>query len=189
MQPSLISSRILVVDDITKNLQVVGTVLRNQGYKVMAAASGAEALKCVRTQLPDLILLDLMMPVVSGYTILEQLEKQRDPDDYRPVLVLTADATLQAKRRALALGAKDFLTKPFAVPLQKTTRARKQGLTLGYARWGPALDKALNDVQYVGIVVFWPQFRKSYDQSVGGAFERKRRATSQPCDTMDLLRI
>jgi len=55
----------------------------------------------------------LMMPVVSGYTILEQLEKQRDPDDYRPVLVLTADATLQAKRRALALGAKDFLTKPF----------------------------------------------------------------------------
>jgi len=54
-----------------------------------------------------------MMPGLSGYTVLEQLEKQRDPNDYRPVLVLTADATLQAKRRALALGAKDFLTKPF----------------------------------------------------------------------------
>lgn len=54
-----------------------------------------------------------MMPGQSGYAILEKLERQRDPDDYRPVLVLTADATLQAKRRALALGAKDFLTKPF----------------------------------------------------------------------------
>ena len=74
MQPPQIKSRILVVDDITKNLQVVGTVLRNQGYEVMPAASGAEALKCVRAQLPDLILLDLMMPEMDGLEVCRRLK-------------------------------------------------------------------------------------------------------------------
>ena len=89
MQPLLINSRILVVDDITKNLQVVGTVLRNQGYKVMAAASGAEALKCVRTQLPDLILLDLMMPEMDGFQFVEALRKNPGAENI-PVIVVTA---------------------------------------------------------------------------------------------------
>ena len=89
MQPSLISSRILVVDDITKNLQVVGTVLRNQGYKVMAAASGAEALKCVRTQLPDLILLDLMMPEMDGLEVCRRLKSDSTTSQV-PVIFLTA---------------------------------------------------------------------------------------------------
>ena len=57
-----VKTRILVVDDITKNLQVVGTMLRNAGYEVMPTTSGAQALERVRAQLPDLILLDLMMP-------------------------------------------------------------------------------------------------------------------------------
>jgi CheY-like chemotaxis protein len=62
---------------------------------------------------PDLIVLDLMMPELDGYAVLEQLKRRGDPFDFRPVLVITADATPEAKRRALALGAKDFLTKPF----------------------------------------------------------------------------
>lgn len=108
------SARILIVDDQDTNLRLLEDLLEREGFSNIISTSDPEhALELYRAFDPDLLLLDLMMPVVSGYTILEQLEKQRDPDDYRPVLVLTADATLQAKRRALALGAKDFLTKPF----------------------------------------------------------------------------
>ena len=59
-------TRVLVVDDITKNLQVVGTMLRNAGYEIMLTTSGAQALERVRAQPPDLILLDLMMPEMDG---------------------------------------------------------------------------------------------------------------------------
>jgi DNA-binding response OmpR family regulator len=62
---------------------------------------------------PDLIMLDLMMPELDGYSILELLSKRIPKNTYLPIIVLTADATIQAKRKALALGAKDFLTKPF----------------------------------------------------------------------------
>ena len=62
-------SRVLVVDDIPKNLQVVGTMLRNAGCAIMPATSGAEALESVRVQLPDLILLDLMMPEMDGLEV------------------------------------------------------------------------------------------------------------------------
>ena len=62
---------------------------------------------------PDLILLDIMMPELDGYAILEQLSRRIPRNEYLPVLVLTADSTISARRKALSLGAKDFLTKPF----------------------------------------------------------------------------
>ncbi len=115
MQPLLINSRILVVDDITKNLQVVGTVLRNQGYKVMAAASGAEALKCVRAQLPDLILLDLMMPEMDGLEVCRRLKA--DPATSQiPVVFLTASNEMEHLVQGFEVGAVDYVTKPFNPP-------------------------------------------------------------------------
>ena len=62
---------------------------------------------------PDLILLDLMMPQLSGYEVMDQLKPLIPPDSYFPVLVLTADVSPSAKQRALARGARDFITKPF----------------------------------------------------------------------------
>ncbi|RYF42894.1 MAG: HD domain-containing protein, partial [Cytophagaceae bacterium] len=62
---------------------------------------------------PDIILLDLMMPGMDGFEVMEQMKPLVGPDDFLPILVLTADTTEQAKRRALMLGATDFLTKPF----------------------------------------------------------------------------
>ena len=115
MQPSLISSRILVVDDITKNLQVVGTVLRNQGYKVMAAASGADALKCVRTQLPDLILLDLMMPEMDGLEVCRRLKSDSTTSQV-PVIFLTASNEMEHLVNGFEVGAVDYVTKPFNPP-------------------------------------------------------------------------
>ena len=131
MQPSLISSRILVVDDITKNLQVVGTVLRNQGYKVMAAASGAEALKCVRTQLPDLILLDLMMPEMDGLEVCRRLKSDSTTSQV-PVIFLTASNEMEHLVNGFEVGAVDYVTKPFNPP-ELLARVRTH-LELKYAR-------------------------------------------------------
>ena len=108
------ASRILVVDDQAANLRLLENLLAREGFTNVISTTEPEQVFDLYTAFdPDLILLDLMMPGLSGYAVLERLERQRQPDEFRPVLVLTADATSQAKRRALALGAKDFLTKPF----------------------------------------------------------------------------
>jgi two-component system, sensor histidine kinase and response regulator len=115
MQPPLIKSLILVVDDITKNLQVVGTTLRNQGYEVMPAASGAEALKCIRTRLPDLILLDLMMPEMDGLEVCRRL-KANAATRQVPVVFLTASNEMEHLVQGFEVGAVDYVTKPFNPP-------------------------------------------------------------------------
>jgi len=108
------ASRILVVDDQAANLRLLESLLAREGFTNVISTTEPEQVFDLYTAFdPDLILLDLMMPGLSGYAVLERLERQRLPDEFRPILVLTADATNQAKRRALALGAKDFLTKPF----------------------------------------------------------------------------
>lgn len=108
------TARILIVDDQESNLRLLEELLEREGFdNVLSSTDPTQALELVRAFEPDLVLLDLMMPGLSGYAVLEQIEKQRSPDSFLPVLVLTADATQQARHRALALGAKDFLTKPF----------------------------------------------------------------------------
>jgi len=108
------ASRILLVDDQPANLRLLEELLSREGFtNVVSTTEPEQALSIYAAFDPDLIVLDLMMPTLSGYAVLERIERQRLPDEYRPVLVLTADATHQAKHRALALGAKDFVTKPF----------------------------------------------------------------------------
>jgi putative two-component system response regulator len=82
---------------------------------VVATTDPGEVLALVKDFQPDLLLLDLMMPDLDGFEILELLGSAVPPDRYLPVLVLTADATLAVRRRALRAGARDFLTKPFDV--------------------------------------------------------------------------
>jgi two-component system sensor histidine kinase/response regulator len=107
--------RILVVDDITKNLQVVGTMLRNEGYDVMPATSGAQALERVRTELPDLILLDLMMPEMDGLDVCLRLKS--DPATQQlPVIFLTASNEMEHLVKGFEAGAVDYVTKPFNAP-------------------------------------------------------------------------
>jgi CheY-like chemotaxis protein len=113
-EDDLLRSRILIVDDQPANLRLLEDLLSREGFEQLLSTTEPESvLDLQRSFDPDLILLDLMMPGLSGYAVLEQLERQRPADEFRPVLVLTADASSQAKRRALSLGAKDFLTKPF----------------------------------------------------------------------------
>ncbi len=108
------ASKILLVDDAEANLQLLETLLNNEGFEqVISTTDPTKTMALVHAFQPDLILLDLMMPVMDGFTLLDQLSRQLASDEYLPVLVLTADATIATRRKALALGAKDFLTKPF----------------------------------------------------------------------------
>jgi two-component system sensor histidine kinase/response regulator len=110
-----IKSRILVVDDVAKNLQVVGTMLRNAGYAVMPATSGADALESVRAQAPDLILLDLMMPEVDGLEVCRRL-KAEPATRQIPVIFLTASNEMEHLVQGFEVGAVDYVTKPFNPP-------------------------------------------------------------------------
>ncbi len=108
-------SRILVVDDISKNLQVVGTILRNEGYHVMPATSGLQALARVSAQPPDLILLDLMMPEMDGLEVCSRLKA--DPFTRQiPVIFLTASNEMEHLMKGFEAGAVDYITKPFNAP-------------------------------------------------------------------------
>jgi two-component system sensor histidine kinase/response regulator len=109
------NSRVLVVDDISKNLQVVGTMLRSEGYHVMPATSGAQALERVRAQPPDLILLDLMMPEMDGLEVCERLKA--DPLTQQiPIIFLTASNEMEHLVKGFEVGAVDYVTKPFNAP-------------------------------------------------------------------------
>ena len=112
--PEVATARILIVDDEPANVRLLERVLQTAGYRAVESTTDPrEALARYRALQPDLVLLDLMMPHIDGITLLGQLKAELRAGDYRPVLILTADVTPEARRRALAAGATDFLTKPF----------------------------------------------------------------------------
>ncbi len=115
MQESkILESKLLLVDDAEANLRLLESLLAREGFhQVVSTSDPTKAMDLFIAFKPDLILLDLMMPEVDGYDLLELFSRHIASDEYLPILVLTADATIAAKRKALALGAKDFITKPF----------------------------------------------------------------------------
>lgn len=113
-EADLLNAKILIIDDAEANLKLLEDLLAKEGfYQIVSTADPTHALDLFKAFEPDLILLDLMMPELDGYALLEIFSRHIARDEYLPILVLTADATIGAKRKALALGAKDFLTKPF----------------------------------------------------------------------------
>lgn len=109
----LADSRILIVDDNAVNVTLLERILQMAGYRNYTAVTDSrEVLERFRAWQPDLILLDLMMPHMDGYAVLRQLGGWVPDRVYLPILVITADTTPTARKRAMELGAKDFLTKP-----------------------------------------------------------------------------
>ncbi|MCC7262464.1 MAG: response regulator [Candidatus Latescibacteria bacterium] len=107
--------RLLIVDDTPQNLQVLGGILREQGYKLSVAQSGAQALEVARRVLPELILLDVMMPEMDGFEVCQHLKA--DPATAEiPVIFLTAKTEAEDVVRGFELGAVDYVTKPFNPP-------------------------------------------------------------------------
>jgi DNA-binding response OmpR family regulator len=102
---------ILVVDDDPATLKLVGVILDQEGYDVVPARSGEEGLERARLQHPDLILLDVMMPGLDGYEVVQRL--RTDPATARvPILMLTAKSDLEDQITGFEVGADDYLTKP-----------------------------------------------------------------------------
>jgi len=113
-KPFLHASRILIADDTAANVRLLRSLLDGEGYTQLKSTSDAREVLALYTEFePDLLLLDLHMPHLDGFDVLRQLRAILPPDDYFPVLMLTADFTSQSRDTALALGAKDFLNKPF----------------------------------------------------------------------------
>lgn len=107
------SHRILVVDDEPDITALVAYHLAKAGYRVSTAANGPDALKAAREERPDIVILDVMLPGVSGYDVLAELRRREETKDVG-VILLTARKEEPDRIRGLSLGADDYLTKPFS---------------------------------------------------------------------------
>ena len=110
----MIDPNILVVDDEAANVALLEAILHRAGYASIRGTTDSRSVpRLVSEAEPDLVLLDLSMPFFDGFAVLAQLRASQPAGSFLPVVILTADVTSQARRRALAAGANDFLTKPF----------------------------------------------------------------------------
>ncbi len=108
------SLRVLIVEDDDSIATAIGYLLHRQGFERQRAATGAEALHWLERFQPDLVLLDIVLPDLTGYEICDRV--RRDPAHcHRKILMMTARGTAAERRRALEHGADGFLTKPFAL--------------------------------------------------------------------------
>ena len=111
--------RVLVVDDDVKTVELVKLYLNRDGYRVLTAYDGVEALRLVREGHLDLVVLDLMLPGIDGLQVCRTIREESDV----PIIMLTAKTTDQDKLRGLDLGADDYVTKPFS-PRELAARVR-----------------------------------------------------------------
>ena len=111
--------RILVVDDEKGLVKIIRLNLEQDGFDVIEAFNGSQAMEKLRTTLPDLVLLDVMMPDTDGFTVLKMIRQIGNI----PVIMLTAKGEEDDKIKGLELGADDYVTKPFS-PRELTSRIR-----------------------------------------------------------------
>ena len=114
-------SKILIVDDEREIADVVALYLQNENYDVVKAYNGKDALRLVEEEKPDMALLDVMLPDIDGFTILQKIR-----ENYTfPVIMLTAKTEYMDKITGLTLGADDYIAKPFN-PLELVARVKAQ---------------------------------------------------------------
>lgn len=113
LKPEALSrEKILVVDDIPENIRVIGNLLKAEGYTVLAATSGEQALAMAMAKKPDLVLLDVQMPEMDGFEVCREFQQTEELKTI-PVIFLTARVESDDVVRGLAAGAMDYVTKPF----------------------------------------------------------------------------
>lgn len=105
-------ARILAIDDVAANLEIIVETLSSAGYKVAAATSGERALRRLEAYYPDLILLDIQMPEMDGFDVCKQLKANTQTADI-PVIFITAFSDIERVSKGFSLGAVDYITKPF----------------------------------------------------------------------------
>jgi len=107
------SRNVLIVDDEPNIVLSLKFLIAQQGYEVRTAGSGEEALQALREKLPDLVLLDIMMPKPDGYEVCQKIRATPEWKDI-PVIMLTAKGRDVERQKGFAMGADDYITKPFA---------------------------------------------------------------------------
>ncbi len=153
--------RILIVEDEPVDVLLLESILRSAGYaELLSVTDPRQALPLFQAFEPDLVLLDLRMPHLDGFTVLEQLRARTPLDAYLPILVITADTSRSARERALSSGARDFLTKPIDGTevllrsrnlletrfLHQELHGRMRGLEAQAVAGSRALDRAHTDL-------------------------------------------
>ena len=119
------AANIFVIDDEWLNVQLMTSMLQHAGYRYVTGLTDARELETrIAATAPDLVLLDLHMPTRDGFAVIGALQPLI-VGEHLPVLIVSGDASFEARRRALALGARDFLTKPFDLT-EMTLRVRNQ---------------------------------------------------------------
>ena len=176
-------ANIMVVDDTPANLELLVEMLRGQGYRVQAFARGALALQAAQRRAPDLVLLDLNMPEMSGFDVCRELKALSTTRDV-PVIFISAQTDTPDKVAAFALGGVDFVSKPFQfaeVQARVATHLRLHRLTRELeqhnARLEAAVDeksRALADAQQATLLAM-VQLASSRDDDTGGHIDRTRR--------------
>ena len=104
------SKKILFIEDESALQKTFGDVLKQEGYQMFSALDGEVGLRLVKTEKPDLILLDLILPKINGFEVLEKLKEDQETKDI-PVIVLTHLEEMEDVQKAIELGAKDYLVK------------------------------------------------------------------------------
>jgi pilus assembly protein CpaE len=107
------AAKILIVDDDPDTQRVLGYTLKQEGFQVLVAVDGAEALRVREREKPDLILLDIMLPKLDGYQVAERIRAEEGSVAHVPIVMVTAETDIEQKVRGLRAGADDYLVKPF----------------------------------------------------------------------------
>jgi len=115
--------KILVVDDEPDVVEFIERTLRTDGFDVITAYDGIAALDLVSTENPDLILLDIMMPMMSGYEVCEQLQSNPQTK-HIPVVCVSSAHSPDARAKSLQVGARELITKPF-LPAELVAQIRR----------------------------------------------------------------
>jgi CheY-like chemotaxis protein len=105
------TEKILIIDDDVDTVRLVGLMLQKQGYQIVAASNGQQGLELALVELPDLVLLDVMMPLMDGYEVARHLRADENTVNI-PILMFTAKSQLDDKVTGFEAGADDYLTKP-----------------------------------------------------------------------------
>ncbi len=135
-------SSILLVEDNRAYAETLKSNLEREGYEVTHAATGVDGLAAAKSDKPDLIILDLMLPAMNGFTVLQRL---RDEGHETPVLVMTALGTEEEKLRGFGLGADDYVVKPCGL-LEILARVKALLKRASGAPGGPRLEVTVDDL-------------------------------------------
>lgn len=116
METSLNTRNILIIEDDRAILEILTELLEHHNYGVDSAVNGKKGLLALEKQIPDLIILDIMMPEMDGFEVLEKI-RSNSKTEFLPVIMLTAKADMESHLTGLTLKADDYITKPFDFPV------------------------------------------------------------------------